>query len=191
MENSKSDIGLISNKKILETGTSNLLFIKNKKVFTPIKDYYEGNTLRFFKSKIKKIITKDIFVKDLKSYDEIYYSWVIKRKIPFQTFIQNIKLVIQSLEFISKNPKENIYVMEYQDVINKKEKYNNHLMNIITTYNKVIPREKLFEEKYNHKIKNTVIYKPDKKSITINVNTENHKFKETYNQLLNSLKIKL
>ena len=64
-------------------------------------------------------------------------------------------------------------------------------MNIITTYNKVIPREKLFEEKYNHKIKNTVIYKPDKKSTTINVNTENHKFKETYNQLLNSLKIKL
>jgi len=140
-------------------------------------------------NKVKKL--KIPFIVVLKSYDEIYYSWVIKRKIPFQTFIQNIKLVIQSLEFISKNSKENIYVMEYQDVINKKEKYNNHLMNIITTYNKVIPREKLFEEKYNHKIKNTVIYKADKKSTTINVNTENHKFKETYNQLLNSLKIKL
>ena len=71
LDNSKSDIGLISKKKILETGTSNLLFIKNNKIYTPIKGFYEGNTFRFFKSKIKKIIKKDIFVKDLKSYDEI------------------------------------------------------------------------------------------------------------------------
>ena len=71
LDNSKSDIGLISNNRILETGTSNLLFIKHNKIYTPIKDYYEGNTLKFLKSKIKKIIKKDIFVKDLKKYDEI------------------------------------------------------------------------------------------------------------------------
>ena len=71
MDNSKSDIGLISNKKIFETGTSNLLFIKEDKVYTPINGYYEGNTFMFFKSKIKKMIKKNIFVKDLKNYDEI------------------------------------------------------------------------------------------------------------------------
>ena len=71
MDNSKSDIGLVFNKKILETGTSNLLFIKNKKVFVPKENYYEGNTYKFFKTKIKKIIKKDILVKDLKNYDEI------------------------------------------------------------------------------------------------------------------------
>jgi len=71
LDNSKSDIGLISNKKILETGTSNLLFVKHNRIYTPIKDYYEGNTLRFFKRKIKKIVKKNIFTKDLKSYDEI------------------------------------------------------------------------------------------------------------------------
>ena len=71
MDNSKSDIGLVFNKKILETGTSNLLFIKNKKVFAPKENYYEGNTYKFFKTKIKKIIKKDILVKDLKSFDEI------------------------------------------------------------------------------------------------------------------------
>jgi len=71
LDNSKSDIGLINNKKILETGTSNLLFIKNNKIYTPTKGYYEGNTFRFFKSKIKKIIKKNIFVKDLNSFDEI------------------------------------------------------------------------------------------------------------------------
>ena len=71
MDNSKSDIGLVSNKKILETGTSNLLFVKNHKVFTPKKNYYEGNTFKFFKTKIKKIIKKDIFVKELDKYEEI------------------------------------------------------------------------------------------------------------------------
>ena len=63
MDNSRSDIGLVSNKKILETGTSNLLFVKDKKFFTPKKDYYQGNTFKYFKTKIKKIIKKDIFYK--------------------------------------------------------------------------------------------------------------------------------
>ena len=71
MDNSKSDIGLINKKRILETGTSNLLFIKDKKIFTPIRDYYEGNTYKFFKKKIKKIIKKDISIKDLNNFDEI------------------------------------------------------------------------------------------------------------------------
>ena len=71
MYNSKSDIGLVYKKMILETGTSNLLFIRHNKIYTPTKGYYEGNTFKFIKSKIKKVIRKDIFIKDLKSYDEI------------------------------------------------------------------------------------------------------------------------
>ena len=71
LDNSRSDIGLVVNNKILETGTSNLLFVKKQKIFCPIKDYYEGNTYRFFKSKIKKIIKKDILIKELKNYEEI------------------------------------------------------------------------------------------------------------------------
>ena len=71
MDNSQSDIALVFNKKILETGTSNLLFVKDKKFFAPKKDYYEGNTYKFFKSKIKRIIKKDILLKEIKDYDEI------------------------------------------------------------------------------------------------------------------------
>ena len=71
MDNSKSDIGLVCKKMILETGTSNLLFVRQNKIYTPTEGYYEGNTFKFFKSKIKNMIKKDIFVKDLKSYDEI------------------------------------------------------------------------------------------------------------------------
>ena len=71
MDNSKSDIGLISNKKILETGTSNLLFVKKKKIYTQKKNFYEGNTYKFFKQKIKSIIKKDILIDELDKYDEI------------------------------------------------------------------------------------------------------------------------
>ena len=71
LDNSKSDIGLCSNKKIFETGTSNILFIKNNKVFSPVNKFYKGITYNFFKSKIKKIIHKDIPVNSLKEFDEI------------------------------------------------------------------------------------------------------------------------
>ena len=71
MDTSKSDIVLVYKNKILETGTSNLLFIKGEKIFSPKRDYYEGNTYKFFRLKIKKIIKKDIFIKELGRYDEI------------------------------------------------------------------------------------------------------------------------
>ncbi len=71
MNNSKSDIALVSNNKFLETGTSNLLFVKDQKFFTPKKDYYEGNTYKYFKSKIKRIAKKDITLKKIHDYDEI------------------------------------------------------------------------------------------------------------------------
>jgi len=71
MDNSKSDIGLVSNKKLLETGTSNLLFVKDQKIFTPKKNYYVGNTFKFIKNRMRKIIKKDIFLKELENYNEI------------------------------------------------------------------------------------------------------------------------
>ncbi len=71
LDNSKSDIGLCSNNKILETGTSNILFIKDKKIFSPINKFYRGITYKFFKSKIKNIIKKDILINSLNEFDEI------------------------------------------------------------------------------------------------------------------------
>ncbi len=71
LDNSKSDIGLCFNKKILETGTSNILFVKNKDIFSPINKFYRGITYKYFKSKIKNIIKKDILVNSLNEFDEI------------------------------------------------------------------------------------------------------------------------
>ena len=71
IDNSRSDIGIMDKGKLLETGTSNLLFTKEKKIFTPKKNYYEGQTYKYFKSKMKHVIKKDIFLKELNEYDEI------------------------------------------------------------------------------------------------------------------------
>ena len=70
MNNSKSDIGLVNKKKIFETGTSNLLFVSKNNIFSPSKNFYEGITYKFFKSK-KRIKKKEIFVDDLEDYEEI------------------------------------------------------------------------------------------------------------------------
>ena len=71
MDPTRSDIALYKDNKILETGTSNLLFVKNNKIYSPISSYYKGTTFKFFSKKLKKIIKKNIYVDSLDSYDEI------------------------------------------------------------------------------------------------------------------------
>ena len=107
LDSSRFDIGLCSNNKIFETGTSNLLFIKDSKVFSPRNKFYKGITYKFFKSKIKKIIKKDIFVNSLKEFDEIILIGSGKGVASVQT-INQIKWKRKSLKFyniLSKNYK--------------------------------------------------------------------------------------
>ena len=70
VDSTKFDIALVRNGKILETGTSNLVFVKNGKLFSPKRNCYIGNTIRFISKKIK-INFKDISIKELNYYDEI------------------------------------------------------------------------------------------------------------------------
>ena len=116
MDNSKSDIALVSNNRLLETGTSNLLFVKDQKFFTPKKDYYQGNTYKFFKTKIKNIIKKDILLKEIKKYDEILLIGSGKGVASVRT-INEIKWKRKNLE------KFNILSKYYHAVINKCNSY--------------------------------------------------------------------
>ena len=117
MDNTQSDIALVSNKKILETGTSNLLFVKDKKFFTPKKDYYEGNTYKFFKTKIKKITKKDILLKEIKNYDEILLLGSGKGVTSVKT--------INEIKWKRKNLKKfKILLKHYNDVIKRCNSYN-------------------------------------------------------------------
>jgi len=71
MDNTTSDVGLCFKKRILESGTSNIFFIKGDKVYSPSKNIYKGVTYSFFKKKLGKIINKEILVNSLNDYDEI------------------------------------------------------------------------------------------------------------------------
>jgi len=70
VDSTKFDIALVANDKVLETGTSNLVFIKNGKVFSPKNNCYIGNTIKFIGKKIK-INFKDISIKSINDYEEI------------------------------------------------------------------------------------------------------------------------
>jgi len=71
MDNTTSDVGLCFEKKILESGTSNIFFIKKDTVYSPSKNIYKGVTYSFFKKKLGKINNKEILVNSLNDYDEI------------------------------------------------------------------------------------------------------------------------
>ena len=70
LDPTKFDIALVSNNKILETGTSNLVFVKNGKVYCPKKNCYFGNTIKHINKKIK-ITRKDISINKIQNFDEI------------------------------------------------------------------------------------------------------------------------
>jgi branched-subunit amino acid aminotransferase/4-amino-4-deoxychorismate lyase len=101
MDNTTSDIGLCFNKKILESGTSNIFFIKDNDVFSPSKMIYKGITYNFFKKKLGKIINKDIPVNTLGDYDEILLIGSGKGVTSVQT-INDIKWNRKSLKFYKK-----------------------------------------------------------------------------------------
>ena len=116
LDNSKSDIGLCSNKRIFETGTSNLLFVKNDKVFSPVNKFYKGITYKFFQSKIKKIIKKDIFINSLKEFDEIILIGSGKGVASVKT-INQVKWKRKSLKFY------NILSKHYKTAVSKCKKF--------------------------------------------------------------------
>ncbi len=101
LDNSKSDIGLCSDSKIFETGTSNIFFIKDNKVFSPINKFYKGITYNYFKNKIKKIIQKDILISSLKTYDEIILIGSGKGVASIKT-IDKIKWKRKNLKFYNE-----------------------------------------------------------------------------------------
>jgi 4-amino-4-deoxychorismate lyase len=98
MDNSCSDIGLCFNKKLLESGTSNMLFVKKNEIYSPSNGIYKGVTYNFFKKKLGKIINKDIRIDTLNTFDEILLIGSGKGVTSIQT-INDIKWKRKSLKF--------------------------------------------------------------------------------------------
>ena len=68
---SNTEIILSYKKTLLEGCTTNVLFVSRNKIYSPVKNIYEGTTLKFFKRKIKTIKKKDISLDRLAKFDEI------------------------------------------------------------------------------------------------------------------------
>ena len=66
-----TEIILFYKKKLLEGCTTNVLFVSKNKIYSPVKNIYEGTTLKFFKKKIKFINKKYISLNKLSKFDEI------------------------------------------------------------------------------------------------------------------------
>ena len=66
------EIILMNKKNILEGCTTNIICVKNKKLYLPKTKYYFGTTLQFIVRHTKRrIVKKNINVKDLNVFDEI------------------------------------------------------------------------------------------------------------------------
>ena len=116
MNNTTSDVGLCYKNTILESGTSNMLFIKDDKVYSPINNIYKGITYKFFNKKLGKIINKDILIKTLSEFSEILLIGSGKGVASVQT-INQIKWKRKSLKFY------NILSQHYKSAVNKCAKY--------------------------------------------------------------------
>ena len=152
---------------------------------TPAYIYELGN----IHNKIKSLDIP-IFVV-LKKYELIHYSWVIKRKISHNVFINNLLLCIESLKYILTNHNANIYVFDYDDLINNKDTYNQYIMDTICSFHHEIPNRKLSIDRYNSKIKNNIKYVPDTSNKINTIIPSEHEYRQLYNHLLNLVKIKI
>ena len=102
------EIILMNKKNILEGCTTNIICSKNKKLYLPKNNYYFGITLQFIlRHTTRNIIKKNIYLKDMNTFDEILLVGSGKGVVK----LQNIKQICW------KN-KSDIIFKELQDLYN-------------------------------------------------------------------------
>ncbi len=106
-DTTKCDLVLCYKNKILETGTSNLLFVKNGKFFSPKNNCYIGNTIKFLKKRIK-INFKDIMIRNLNNYQEVLLVGSGKGITP-----------VDSIEELNWKKKSTFYSRKINKIYNK------------------------------------------------------------------------
>ena len=107
--NSQScEVILMNKRNILEGCTTNIICVKNKKLYLPKTKYYFGVTLQFIARYTKrKIVKKNINVKDLNFFDEILLTGSGKGVVK-----------LQSIPQVKWNSKSSVIFNELHDLYN-------------------------------------------------------------------------
>mgnify|MGYP005692800029 FL=1 len=119
MDNTKSDIALCSNGKILETGTSNIIFIKDNKYYSPIRKFYRGVNLRFFEKNFS-IKKTNININKLNQYEEILLIGSGKG-------VSTVSSIKEKNWNRKKYKSYETFISKYQTKILKQKKLSNYL----------------------------------------------------------------
>ena len=119
MDNTKSDIALCSNGKILETGTSNIIFIKNNNYYSPIRKFYRGVNLKFFEKQFK-IKKTNININKLNQYEEILLIGSGKG-------VSTVSSIKEKKWNRKKYKSYETFISKYQTKILKQKKLSNYL----------------------------------------------------------------
>ena len=119
MDNTKFDIALCSNGKILETGTSNIIFIKDNKYYSPIRKFYRGVNLKFFEKQFK-IKKTNININKLNQYEEILLIGSGKG-------VSTVSSIKEKNWNRKKYKSYETFISKYQTKILKQKKLSNYL----------------------------------------------------------------
>ena len=119
MDNTKFDIALCSNGKILETGTSNIIFIKDNKYYSPIRKFYRGVNLRFFEKNFR-IKKTNIDINNLNQYEEILLIGSGKG-------VSTVSSIKEKNWNRKKYKSYETFISKYQTKILKQKKLSNYL----------------------------------------------------------------
>ena len=119
MDNTKFDIALCSNGKILETGTSNIIFIKDNKFYSPIRKFYRGVNLKFFEKQFK-IKKTNININKLNQYEEILLIGSGKG-------VSTVSSIKEKNWNRKKYKSYETFISKYQTKILKQKKLSNYL----------------------------------------------------------------
>ena len=132
----------------------------------------------------------------IKSLKENYFSYVIKRKVPEEIFIDRIKLYLHTLRWlnINKDKLKNVYLFSYNDIIQYNSAFIKKLKDILKF--KINVNCELSLEIYNNKIKdfnNKPWYHNWKNEYNENITISNNvlQYEKEFNELIDTLKINL
>jgi hypothetical protein len=185
-----------------------------------IYDYIQNNKGSFYKdSKIQNLIKKSKYFSDktpcyiytleniynkiahlkipiiitLKSYDEIYKSWCIKRNLGVNCFHNHISKCVSSLKWIKINRPTNIHLFVFDDILNNETMFSKQVFKILKTFEPELNTEELSINKFTKKTENVKFpyddYIHQKSDLTTEILDSN--IKDEYNTLIKDLKITL